>query len=262
MGIISILFFLLSVNSITSSENLKSSVYETKYITSESIDVKKKPALSSDVIMQIPYGTRVQVKKTDLQVSYEGKNVFWYLLENQNSYIIGSDLSDKKPKKQKKYKVTQYAGWESCPDIEITLYLNNMEAELSASFRCHVDMTTYKQTGSYELKNDYIQLKLNECMEYTKDDDGKATKKKRNGEIVNLFWFNNVHAWLIEDDINKINFYKKNCEIKANGRYSFIDCCEFYKKDLELKKNKTEWDEIELSNWPDMCHEIYYLYSK
>ncbi len=260
MKFIIFLIFLFS-NSFSLSENLID--YEEKFIISSSLNLRNEPSFTSKIVMQIPYGTKVYVKKTNIKYLYNGELNYWYLLENTKLYLWGSYLSDKKPKKQKIYKVTQNYGWEGCPDIQITLYLNNMEAELSASFNCHQEITTYKQYGSYLLMSNFIEIKLNDYTSYSKQfDDGKITKKKNKGEIIYLYWLDEVQAWLAEEDTNKINFYLINCKIRKYENIPYIDCCEYYKKILEAEKDKTEWDEIRLSNWKDMCYEKIFLYSK
>lgn len=232
--------------------------YEIQYTTADSLNVRKTPSINSEVITQIPFGTKLNTKNTKIIEIYEGKTSAWHLVKEVNGFVLDYFLNKHQINPTIKQLILKsgYA-FKRCNAYGIGIYkslkLSNNEALLTDEFIDFDQGNRKHLSGNYKLNKDSISIELQETeiwkMVYSDGNSNiieKNKSKDKSIKIINLIWKEQLKGFITEDqkkylDSEKYNFNIKKC-IFTNKKCKHYD--PFDQQCTEIRANSDLCDDI------------------
>ncbi|WP_039938447.1 SH3 domain-containing protein [Leptospira terpstrae] len=232
--------------------------YSIHYTMTDILNVRKNPSINSEIINQIPYGTKINTKKTEILEIFDGKSSSWHYVKEVNGFVLDNFLA-RQPEIKNSKKLTLKSSYSflRCNPYGIGIYktltLSNKESNLKDEFIDFIQGERKILTGSYNLKNNYIQLEMKES-ELQKIDysEGKSIIKEKNKsknqkiKIINLIWKDQIKGFITDEQEKYLAASKYKLDIKK-CTFTNIKCKEynpFKEKCTEERENSDVCDDV------------------
>ncbi|TGM85080.1 SH3 domain-containing protein [Leptospira bouyouniensis] len=232
--------------------------YKIHYTMADILNVRKNPSINSEVINQIPYGTKINTKNMKIQEIYDGKKSSWHFVKETNGFVLDYFLAKQSEiKNSKKFTLKLSYSFLRCNPYGIgiykTLILSNNESNMKDEFIDFIHGDRKILSGVYNLKNNSIQLEMKE-IELQKVDysEGKSIiieknrSKNQNIIIVNLIWKEQIKGFITEDQEKYLDTEKYKLDIKkcifTNKKCKEYD--PFKEKCTEERENSDVCDDV------------------
>ncbi len=196
------------------------------YTKADILNVRKNPSINSEVINQIPYGTKINTKNTEINEIYDGKSSSWHFVKETNGFVLDYFL-EKEPEIRIKKEFTLKSSYTflRCNPYGIGIYktltLSNNKSLLKDEF---IDFTHGDRkilSGVYNVNNNFIQLEMKEIelqkVDYTEGKSiiiEKNKSKNKDIKIVNLLWNEQIKGFITENQEKYLDSSKYELDIK------------------------------------------------
>ncbi|MCW7471741.1 hypothetical protein [Leptospira kanakyensis] len=235
--------------------------YETNYTNAGILNIRKNASLSSEIINQIPYGSKINTSDTKTKETYQNKLHSWHFVKETNGFVLDYFLQKNEtqlPKKKMILKSTY--SYNRCNLYGIgtykTIELHNNVVYFTDEY---IDFDLGEKRlfhGKYLIENDSILNSLVEVetqtISYT---DGTSIIIKKNIPKENktislkLFWKESLKGFITNDQIKYLDTTNYKVDIK-NCIFTNLKC-----KNYDPSKENCS-EKYEKS---DVCDQIGYF---
>lgn len=194
------------------------------YSTGDILNARAKPSMSAPIVVQIPYGSIVNVAKTDVRMTYEGMTYHWYRVKEVDAYVLGAFLSVKRPSAKKEMKLCLWGENEGCPAQSAVVRLSGMKASSSRYQGCHSEEYRSELSGDYAIRKGYLEIVWKDYETIrTVIAPGRArssTRVRNKGYIQRFHWRADYAGWIDDDTLALMQ--KRKCRLDPKN--CFLDC--------------------------------------
>ncbi len=232
----SIFLLILTCQTPDNSKNGIDEKFETQFTNADILNIRKTPSLSSEIINQIPFGSKISTSNKNIQESYADKIHSWHFVKEANGFALDYFLQKNEifPFLKKMELKSSYS-YNQCNPYGIgtykTISLHNNKTYYTDEF---IDFDLGRKkifNGNYQIKNDSISINLEEIetqsISYS-DGIAKITEKnipkeKKTNNII-LFWKDSIKGFITDNqekyldstlynvDLKKCIFTNKKCK--------------------------------------------------
>ncbi len=200
--------------------------YEIQYTIADTLNVRKTPSINSEVITQIPFGTKISTKNTKIMEIYEGKTSSWLLVKEVNGFVLDYFLNKERVNTTiKQLTLKSSYTFKRCNAYGIGIYkslkLSNNDAFLTDEFIDFDQGNRKNSSGNYTLNKDSISIELQETeiwkMVYSDGNNNIIEKNKSKDQSIkkiNLVWKEKLKGFISEDQEKYLDSEKYNLNIK------------------------------------------------
>ncbi|WCL50793.1 SH3 domain-containing protein [Leptospira sp. GIMC2001] len=255
---ISTLIFLLIITCIflDKSVNKIYDNFEVHFTNADILNIRTKPSLSSKIINQIPFGSKINTSNTNIMETYENKLNSWHFVKEANGFVLDSFLQKNETDLARKKMILKSSySYNRCNlyglEIYKTIELYNNTAYFTDEF---IDFDFGKKRiflGNYQIENDSILINVVEqelqnisYADETSNITEKIKTKEKKISNLNLIWKESIKGFITNDqvkylesttynvDIKKCIFTSKNCidydpsKKKCSEKYENSDICD------------------------------------
>lgn len=222
------LFLLLIV--CRSSDNLDNSIdedFEIHFTNADVLNVRREPYLNSEIINQIPFGSKINTSNKKNQESSADKIHLWHYVKEANGFVTDHFLQ-----KSETYLVTKKMVLKSsysylrCNPYGIGIYktmeLQNNKVYFTDEF---IDFDLGKRqifNGNYQIEKDSILINLEKLEElsisYTEGTSKIVEKhktKEKNTNSILLFWKDSIKGYITDNQTKYLDSTIYNVDIKS-----------------------------------------------
>ncbi|MCW7471550.1 SH3 domain-containing protein [Leptospira kanakyensis] len=84
----SIFLLILTCQTSDNSRNGIDEKFETQFTNADILNIRKTPSLSSEIINQIPFGSKISTSNKNIQESYADKIHSWHFVKEANGFVL------------------------------------------------------------------------------------------------------------------------------------------------------------------------------
>lgn len=221
-----IVLLIIACQSQDKSENRIYDKFEIYFTNADILNIRTKPSLSSEIINQIPFGSKINTSNTNIIETYENKNQSWHFVKEANGFVLNSFLQKNETDLARKKMVLKSSySYNRCNLYGIGIYktieLHSNTAYFIDEF---IDFDLGEKrifNGNYQIENDSILINLVEQeLQKISYADGtsniieKNKGKEKKIKNLKLFWKESIKGFITNDQVKYLESTNYNVDIK------------------------------------------------